>query len=139
MIWDIITDKIVAAGLASVEQDQEDIFIQDLPADIKRGVGLFAPLNGIQISPYLPGFYKPDLRIIVRDYEVASGTAKANRIMKILTIDAEEIYEATDERGRVMLKVFYPKQLPIQFPRQDGNGIEWALSFQTAFSINEQP
>lgn len=136
MIWDIIANKIEAAGLGSLE---EDIFIQDLPADVRSGIGMFAPLTGIEISPYMPGFYKPDIRIIVRDFDVAAGIAKADRIMKILTVEGEEVYPATVERGRVVLKVFYPKQLPIQFPRQDGNGIEWALSFQTAFAVTEEP
>jgi hypothetical protein len=132
MIWDIIQKKIEDAGLAV---GGETLFLQNFPGDVSVGIGMFEPLEGVHIDPYMPGLHKPDLKIIVRHSNVADGAALARQVMNLLTITAEEAYAATADRGAVMLKVFYPRSLPIQFPALSGNGIEWALVFQTAFTI----
>jgi len=139
MIWDILGEKLTAAGLGKFDDgtDEGDMFILDMPAETRKGIGLYAPLDGIKINPHLPGFYKPDIKVIVRDVNVQAGIARANAVMKALTIDKEELYEANDQHGRIMLKIFYPSKLPIQYPRQDGNTIEWSLNFTTAFTILE--
>jgi hypothetical protein len=134
MIWDIISDKIETAGLATVG---ENLFEQRMPNDPAVCVGMFEPLDGVKIDPHLPGYYKPNLKIIVRHNEVGAGKKLATDIMNLLWLSAEEIHEATPERGRVDLKIFYPKSLPIQFPSLIGNLTEWSLNFTTAFTINQ--
>lgn len=133
MIWDIIIDKIVAAGLGTPGQN---LFEQRMPSDVLQCIGLLEPLDGIKIDPHMPGFYKPDLKIIVRHNEIGAGKALSTQLMDLLTITGEEFYAGTPERGRVMLKIFYPRSLPIQFPSLVGNTTEWSLNFQTAFTIN---
>lgn len=135
MIWDIIADKIEGAGLAVAG---ESLFLQAFPADVTEGVGLFEPLGGVVIDPYIPGFYKPELRVIVRSTSIARGSELANAVMEVLTVKQEEKYPLADGRGPVSLKVFYPKNLPIRFPALDGKAFEWSLNFRTAFSIQPQ-
>jgi hypothetical protein len=132
MIWDIIGQKINTAGLGTFG---EDMFVQAMPEDVNQGVAMFAPLDGIRMDPHLPSFYKPTIKIIVRDSKIERGAAKAKQIMDLLTVTGEEVYEANGERGKAVLKVFYPQALPIQFPRLDGNAIEWSINFQTAFHM----
>lgn len=132
MIWDIIEQKIEFAGLAVAG---ESLFLKAFPADTVVGIGMFEPLTGISISPYKPGIYQPELRLIVRHNNGDEGEALANALMKLLTVEAEERYPATATRGAVSLKVFYPKNMPIQFPALDGMTTEWSLNFQTAFGI----
>lgn len=132
MIWDIVVAKIEAAGLG---RSGETIFRDTIPADKKVAIGLYEPLQGITVSPHLPHYYKPELKIIVRHNKVGEGRALANALMKLLTIEGEEFYEANDERGEAMLKVFFPRALPIQFPSSVGNLTEWAVNFQTAFVV----
>ncbi|OCP21899.1 MULTISPECIES: minor capsid protein [unclassified Ensifer] len=132
MIWDIIVKKIVDAGLGV---SGETIYRSTIPADAKVAIGLFEPLDGIHVNPSLPDFYKPGLKVIVRHNKISEGRKLANDLMKLLTVTAEEIYEANAERGRVHLKVFYPKALPIQFPSAVGNLTEWSINFQTAFTM----
>lgn len=132
MIWDIIVKKIVDAGLGT---PGETIHRMTMPADAKVAIGLFEPLDGIRVDPSLPHFYKPGLKIIVRHNKISEGRKLANDLMNLLTVTTEEIYEANGERGRVHLKVFHPKALPIQFPSAVGNLTEWSINFQTAFTM----
>ncbi|QIG69080.1 hypothetical protein EVB78_047 [Rhizobium phage RHph_N1_15] len=132
MIWDIIVKKIEDAGLG---QMGETIFRSTMPADASVAIGLFEPLDGIHVDPNLPYFYKPTLKVIVRHNKISVGRKLAQDIMDLLTVTSEEFYEATEERGRVLLKVFYPKALPIQFPSAVNNLTEWSLNFQTAFTM----
>jgi hypothetical protein len=132
VIWDIIIKKIQDAALGN---EGTTIFRSTMPADAKIAIGLFEPLDGIHVDPNLPYFYKPNLKIIVRHNKISLGRKLAHQIMDLLTVTAEEVYEANDERGRVHLKVFYPKALPIQFPAAAGDLTEWSINFQTAFTL----
>ncbi|TDW20405.1 hypothetical protein EV128_12535 [Rhizobium azibense] len=132
MIWDIIVKKLVDANLGVAG---ETIFRSTMPADAEVAIGLFEPLDGIRVDPNLPDFYKPNLKVIVRHNKVSDGRKLADQVMKALTIVTEEIYAENEERGRVHLKVFHPKSLPIQFPANIGNLTEWSINFQTAFTL----
>lgn len=136
MIWDILQKKIEDAGIAS--EAAETLYLNEMPGDLKEGVMMRAPLSGVRIDPFIPGFYKPTLQFIVRHTRAVEGEKMAYRLMNALKIQAEETYPATDERGQVQLKVFFPRELPIQYPRLDGGTIEWSLNFTTAFTLGEQ-
>lgn len=135
MIWDILLDKLEAAGIATRGQD---LYLHTFPAEVSVGVMLKAPLTGVLVDPHIPGFHKPNLQAIVRHTQPELGETLATRVSRALTVSREEFYLATAVRGRVRLAVFYPRQLPIQYPRLDGNTIEWSLNFTTAFSIQSQ-
>lgn len=132
MIWDIIAMKIVDAGLA---EEGKSLFRGTMPADTPVAIGLFEPLDGIHVDPHLPHYYKPNLKVIVRHNRIGPGRKLAQQVMELLTIATEEIYEATEERGDVRLKIFYPRALPIQFPSAVSNYTEWSINFQTAFTM----
>lgn len=133
MIWDILEAKVVDAGLVV---PGETLFRHSMPADVSRGMMIRAPLSGVSVDPYMPGFYKPDIQIIVRHTDPEQGDKFAYQISRALTINAVETHPAIiDVRGQVRLSVFYPKVLPIQYPRLEGNGFEWSLNFVSAFSI----
>ncbi|AGC36053.1 minor capsid protein [Rhizobium phage RHEph10] len=132
MIWDIIVKKIQDAGLGVAGTN---IFRSTMPADAKVAIGLFEPLDGIHVDANLPYFYKPNLKVIVRHNQISVGRKLANDIMNLLMVTSEEIYEANAERGRVHLKVFHPRSLPIQFPAAVGDLTEWSINFQTAFTL----
>lgn len=135
MIWDIISKKLSDAGLGV---EGETMFEKRFPADADIGIGFFEPLGGIVVDPHRPGFFKPELQIIVRHKNITEGTELAKAVMKTLTVKGEKFYPANAERGAVMLKVFYPQTLPIQFPALDGNCTEWSVNFTTAFSLHDE-
>ncbi len=132
MIWDIIVNKIEGAGLGEAGQT---IFRGTLPADKEVAIGLFEPLEGIAVDPHLPDYYKPNLKVIVRHNKISDGRKLAYALMALLAVQGEEFYPANDERGEALIKVFYPRSLPIQFPSNVGNLTEWSLNFQTAFVV----
>lgn len=132
MIWDIIAKKIEDAGIA---YEGESLFEATMPADERFSIGLFQPIDGIHVDANLPDFYKPVLKVIVRHEKASEGRKIANRVMNLLTITHEEEYEANEERGRVILKVFHPRSLPVQYPNADNGLIEFAISFVTAFTL----
>jgi hypothetical protein len=133
MIWDIISKKIEDAGLGEFGVT---IFRGTMPAENKVAIGFFEPLDGITVDPYLPDFYKPTLKVIVRHNKISEGRKLADQVMRLLTVTAEEFYEANADRGEVCLKVFHPRALPIQFPSAVGNLTEWSINFQTAFTMH---
>lgn len=132
MIWDILEQKIMDAGLGV---PGASLFRHAMPFETVQGVMLRAPLTGINVDPHIPGLYKPVLQVIVRHNDPVAGDCYADQVTQALTVIAEENYPATPHRGAVELKVFYPRQLPIQYPRLEGNGFEWSLNFTTAFTI----
>jgi hypothetical protein len=132
MIWDIIEDKIENAGLAV---SGRDMFRFTMPADIDVGVMLKSPLTGIAIDPYIPGYYQPVLQVIVRHTDPVIGEQLAYAVMDTLTVEKDEVFAANSERGQARIIRFYPRDLPIRFPRLEGKGIEWSLNFNTAFTF----
>jgi hypothetical protein len=132
MIWDIIEQKLEAAGLAT---DGKDLFWDNFPAEVAKGVMLKTPLQGIDIDWHMPGYYKTKLQLIVRHPSPVEGEAFATAVMNCLIVQAPEHYEPTPTRGRAQLNLLLPAQLPIKFPRLEGNGLEWSLNFMTSVAI----
>lgn len=136
MIWDIIEAKLSAANLAT---PGVNLFRQTLPAALNNGIMLRAPLEGIHVDMYLPGYYKPQLQVIVRHTDPVAGGLLAKKIQKALTTTNVERYPPTADRGQVQISLFYPRTLPIEYPLLDGKTREWSLNFNTAFTLAELP
>lgn len=135
MIWDILRDKIVDAGIAVTG---ETLFLSEFPPDVKIGVMMREPLDGVKVDPHLPCYHKPNLQMIVRHINPVAGAAMAMAVSDVLTINQVENYPATAERGKVQLNVFYPRTLPIRFPRLESDLIEWSINFTTSFTLASQ-
>jgi hypothetical protein len=133
VIADILEKKLEAAGLGLVAGD--NLFRNTMPGDVKVGVMTREPLAGMPINPFIEGWYKPRMQVIVRHTDPVEGRALANQVIKALLVEGREKHEATEEHGACHIDLFYPDQEPIQYPRLDGNTIEWSLNFNTAFGI----
>lgn len=132
MIYDILEQKLVNAGLGVIGVS---LFRGDMPATVTRGMMFRMPLSGVRIDPYLPGYHKPVLQLIVRHVDPVIGDLLAANCEKALTIKGAESFGATAEHGAGELKIFYARELPIRFPRLPGNILEWSINFVTAFSF----
>lgn len=133
MIWDILQTKLEAAGLVS--EAQGSFFVEEMPADVRIGVMLRAPLSGILIDPHLPGYYRTKLQVIVRHIDPVEGARLADAVQKTLEVQAVEKHEATPERGEVQINLFQPIALPIRYPRLEGGTIEWSLNYEASFTL----
>lgn len=132
MIYDILESKIVSAGLAV---SGESLFFEDMPGECIKGVMIRTPLQGISIDPFIEGWHRSELQIITRHTDPVIGNKLAMDVCKALIVEAPEKHEAVETRGPAHLNLFYPKTLPIRFPRLEGNGLEWSQHFIVAFGI----
>lgn len=135
MIWDIISKKIEDAGLATTG---ENLFLDEMLSQVVVGIMIKSPLAGIRLDHHLPGYYTPDIQLIVRHNDAIEGARMAATLMKTLTVHSPEKYEATSDRGAAQVNLFLPKTLPIRYPRLTGDLIEWSCNFQTSFVFHDQ-
>lgn len=133
MIADIFEKKLVAANIGLTPGG--NLFRDTMPGDVSVGVMTREPLGGIAVDPYIEGWYKPHLQVIVRHHDPVEGRALANQVIKALVVQKRELHEATAEHGPCHLDLCFPHQEPIRYPRLESNLIEWSLNFRTAFGI----
>lgn len=132
MIFDILEKKLVDAGLVVAG---ESLFRNQMPGECQIGVLIRPPLTGINIDPFIEGWHKTDIQVITRHIDPVDGEALANAVSRVLLVEKPEFYEANAERGEAQISIFYPKTLPIQFPRLEGNGLEISQHFTAAFGV----
>lgn len=132
MIYDIIEEKL--AQIEGIEPGVS-LFRNQMPSEIPMAVMVAGPLSGVSVDPYIRGWFKPDVQIVVRHPDPVDGMKLATLISDTLTFEGEVKYPANDERPEVKLSLFYPKTLPIQFPRLEGNEYEFSQHFVTAFGF----
>jgi hypothetical protein len=132
MIYDILEKKLTDSGLVVAG---ESLFRNLMPAECKVGVMIRTPLSGIAIDPFIEGWHKTQMQVIVRHTDPVEGAAMAAGVIKTLLVETPEFYEASEERGPAHINVFYPGTLPIQYPRLEGNGLEFSMHFNAAFGF----
>lgn len=132
MIYDILEKKLIDAGLVVAGQN---LFRNTMPHDVKVGVMIRVPLTGIAIDPFIEGWHKTQMQVICRHTDPVEGAKFAANVCKALIVESPEMYEASEERGPAHINVFYPSTLPIQYPRLEGNGLEFSQHFDAAFGF----
>ena len=115
-----INDK----GIATQE---ENLFINMMPAKVSNGVLLRNPINGTKIDHEIRGHYNTEFKVIIRTTSYENGESLMRDIFSILTISGKRI-------GNMMVKQCYPDNEPISYPLSNGNVIERASDFKIVFS-----
>lgn len=132
MIYDILEQKLTAEGFKA----GKDMFRTSIPANVSVAIMTKLPLEGMPIDPYIEGYYKGRMQVVIRHTAPAEGNVLAARVQRALTQRGGSVsYPATRERGEVTMKLFYAETLPIFFPRLDGHGFEWSQHFMCVFSM----
>lgn len=132
MIYDILEKKLTDTGLVTAGVS---LFRDYMPAECEIGVMIRTPLTGIKIDPHIEGWHKTTMQVITRHVDPVEGATMAANVCKLLIVQAPETYEASAERGRAHINVFYPSTLPIRYPRLEGNGLEFSQHFTAAFGF----
>ncbi|MBD9511632.1 hypothetical protein IB265_33290 [Ensifer sp. ENS10] len=132
MIYDILEKKLTDSGLVVAGQS---LFRNYMPPECKIGVMIRTPLTGIEINPFIEGWHKTSMQVITRHVDPVEGARMAAHVSRLLIVEAPEKHEASDERGPAHINVFYPSALPIQYPRLEGNGLEFSQHFTAAFGF----
>lgn len=131
MIYDILEAKLAAAGFVP----GVSLFRSYMPPEAIIGVMTRAPLSGIEIDPFIKGWYKVDFQVITRHKDSVLGDIQAALVQKTLFVESPEFYPASAERGKAQIAIFQPKTLPIFFPSLVGNGYEWSQHFNATFGF----
>ncbi len=132
MIFDILEGLIIEkVGLVP----GVSLFRNFMPAEAPIGAYFRVPLDGIEVIPEMKDWYVTEIQLISRHTDPVAGAAQAKALKKAVTIESLQVFPATSERGEVHINVFYPKTLPIQFPRLEGNGFEWSQRYFAAFGL----
>lgn len=130
MRLDLLADRLAAAGLGT---PGTDIFEFEMAPEVRAGILLKLPLDGIPIDHELPGYHKGAVQAIVRAQKHATGEALAAKVQDVLTIAKLDLL---DEEGRGMhVNYLRAKTLPIVYPRSDGNGKEWSINLDACYVL----
>jgi hypothetical protein len=132
MIFDILEKKLTDSGLVV---PGASLFRGTMPAECTVGVMIRTPLTGVDIDPFIEGWHKTQIQVITRHTDPVEGERLAAAVCKVLLVDAVEFHEASAERGPAHINIFYPATLPIQYPRLEGNGLEFSQHFTAAFGF----
>ena len=130
MNYELIAKKIEAAGLGQIGKS---IFIDSMPAEVKRGILIKSPIAGVKIDHELPGWYKPRLQIIVRSQTHLDGSTLSNAISNLFMTKQETIWRDDSNNPVFLIKHILPESLPIVYPRSDGNGLEFSINFDFCY------
>jgi hypothetical protein len=134
MIFDIMEKKITDAGLGEAGVS---LFRSFMPSECTIGVMTRVPLEGLPVDPHMLTRYKGRMQIITRHTDPVLGAKLASGVAKALTVWSLEYHSPSSERGKATISLFIPETLPIQFPRLEGDGIEWSQHFKTVFAFDE--
>lgn len=132
MNLDVLSQVITAADLGTLGKD---LFQHHMPDAVTEAIMLKEPLAGTTINHDLPGYLKGQIQLVVRSSTNATGDAKANRLLSVLTIHNEAY---ADKNGVFLMKIVYlrPRTLPIIYPRTPGNTIEWSIVFDACYLLD---
>lgn len=127
-----IAKKIEIAGLGEISKT---IFVESMPAEIKRGILVKMSLAGSKIDHELPGLYRPKIQIIVRAQSHADGENLATAILNLLQSKQDTIWNDASNNPLFLMKQFLPYTMPIIYPRSDGNGLEVSVNFDLCYVV----
>lgn len=109
-----------------------DIYAHRMDADCKKGIVLRLPLEGVKHDWNLPGYHKADIQAIVRAAKQTEGDALSEQVTARMTMYNKDFFDESDNLVMIV-KQMLPRNLPIVYPRSDGQGIEWSIDFATAW------
>ena len=123
---------LAQAGLGEIGST---IFEHHMPADCRKGILVRAPLLGIKIDHYLPGYYRTMIQVIVRDVRHGAGATKAQQVLDLLTIQKPTSYNDPADATNQALQInqMLPETLPIVYPRSVGNGYEFSINLDASY------
>ncbi len=115
---------IEQANLATIGVD---LYIGTIPADVIKGVMLRDMLDGIPIDEGMDRTYTDQFQVIVRDPNPEVGYNRAQEIGQALKVAGVQVDD-------VLFIRMFPLNLPVSFPRGDGDGVESSVRIRFLFA-----
>ena len=130
---DLLANHLASQGVGIVGKT---IFAHHMPAECTEGVMLKLPIAGIDHDNYMPGYYRSRFQAIVRAQSESRGEKLSEQVVKAMVHQQTKDYlDQPGNRFAMRINYLLRDQLPIRYPRLDGNGIEWSLNFITSFVL----
>lgn len=121
-----LASKIEETGLY---RSGETLFLRSMPSGLVSCIMIRPPLGGLKREPENLSLYKGSIQMVIRDVDSVQGEIKAKSVERALTsLGREKIQEGGT------LHFFVPETEPVQFPRLDGDGLEFSQHFKVAYS-----
>ncbi len=120
---DTLLAKLETDGLGT---QGVDLFINNIPARVEEATALMSDL--MPIDPELPNYRKGRFQVVVRSRTHAAGYGRAQSVTAALTME---------NRALTGYKINYsrPQHEPFDFPRSEGNGLEFSVNFDVNYVI----
>jgi hypothetical protein len=113
---------------AGVGVQKKTLFINRLPVTVPTGILLKTTTAGTPIDWELPGFFRGKFQAIVRDPDFTAGAALAQQVSDALTFDETQL-------DGIYVKYVRPRNLPVAFPVNDADLIEFSINFDICFVL----
>jgi len=121
-----IRDELVNKGLGA---EGVDLFIYEMPHEIKKGILLTERLRGATQDQYIPDWRETRFNLIVRDTEKLSAIKRNFEAVEAIKTQSERVL------GGINFKQIYPLEDPIVFPVSEGHLIEAYTRLETQYVI----
>lgn len=121
-----IAEYLAAQGLGKTTGLEKTIFVNFMPATVKKGILVRQDYLGIQVDHELPGYFQTLFQIIVRTPGYAEGEALANSVFDALNRERVVI-------GSMQVKYIRPSQKPIVYPASNGDLIEFLINIDACY------
>lgn len=130
---DLLANQLASQGVGIIGKT---IFAHYMPAECEQGVLIKLPIGGIEHDNYMPGFYKSRIQAIVRAQSESKGEKLSDKVIQALVHkQTKDYFDQPGSKFAMRINYLLQDQLPIRYPRLDGNGIEWSLNFLTSFVL----
>ena len=105
-----------------------DLFINQMPATVKKGVLLRETYGGTEIDGYIPDMRRGRFQVAVRGKGYSEGYALAEAISEVLTLDNVTL-------TGLQVKNMRPISEPAGFALSDANNYEFLVNFVAIYGI----
>lgn len=123
-----IATHLAANGHGKVSGLEKTIFINAMPATVKKGILVRQDYQGIQYQHELPGYFKTSFQVIVRNPDFVEGQTLAEVVSITLNKERTAI-------GSMQVMYIRPKHKPIAFPASEGDFFEFSVNFDVCYSM----
>jgi hypothetical protein len=130
----IIAKIISDAGLGI---EGETLFTHHMVSEVKKGVLIKPPFEGVDVDDYLPGYYVHGFQLIVRAQTYEEGEPYADQLIEAVRIRQETDFVNPGTSDFIaQIKYLRPLKLPIAYPRSDSGDLEWSINFQICYVVH---
>lgn len=125
MLLTELAKKIEGADIAT---SGENLFVHEMPSEVKSGVLMLEPLRGFEKDHELPGYRKGRFGVVVRAPDYQTGYPICLAVEKALTLVEADC-------GAFFVKYCRSVHDPVRFPVSGADLIEFSLHFDACWVV----